>query len=262
MRRRRHYATTGNRAFVDILVVLQHESEVFDRDPSLGPTRSEPTHRLMMGDIARIHESEVDLLIDIVGSAPLERIDIFDGLDHLETVRPYSAQDVGSRFRLVYEGAEYRGRARTTTWDGTLSLEGNSIMRASVINNWNLDRGIVRHAPQMLAWKAVTTGNYGAIDFWLRTPGGGRISFKTAPVSGETAVAELGIEPRNFPAGGLDRVVRLQRLPDTMHESRLTLKRRIKVRSNGDTRLYVRAQQEDGHRMWSSPIYLFRDQAV
>ena len=27
---------------------------------------------------------------------------------------------------------------------------------------------------------------------------------------------------------------------------------------NGDTRLYVRVQQEDGHRMWSSPIYLFR----
>jgi hypothetical protein len=262
MRRRRHYATTGNRAVVDVSVVLQHESEVFERDPSLGPTRSEPTRRLMMGDIARIHESEVDLLIDIVGSAPLERIDIFDGLDHLETMRPYSAQDLGSRVRLVYEGAEYRGRARTTTWDGTLSLEGNSIMRASVINNWNLDRGIVRHAPQMLAWKAVTTGNYGAIDFWLRMPDEGRISFKTAPVSGETAVAELGIEPCDFPAGGLDRVVRLQRLPDKMHESRVTLKRRIKVRPNGDTRLYVRAQQEDGHRMWSSPIYLFQNRAV
>jgi hypothetical protein len=36
-------------------------------------------------------------------------------------------------------------------------------------------------------------------------------------------------------------------------------KRRIKVRPNGDTRLYVRAQQEDGHRMWSSPIYLIQD---
>ena len=28
--------------------------------------------------------------------------------------------------------------------------------------------------------------------------------------------------------------------------------------TNGDTRLYIRAQQEDGHRLWSSPIYLFR----
>jgi hypothetical protein len=259
MRRRRHYATTGNRAIVDVSVSLRHEAEVFERDPSLGATRSEQTRRLLMGDIARIGESEVDLLVDIVGSAPLERIDIFDGLDHLETVRPYSAEDLGSRVRLVYEGAEYRGRARTTTWDGTLSLEGNSILRASVINNWNLDRGIVQQTPQMLAWKAVTTGNYGAIDLWLRVPSDGRISFTTAPMSGEAAVAELGIEPCNFPAGGLDRVVRLQRLPDTMTQCRVALKRRIKARSNGDTRLYVRAQQEDGHRMWSSPIFLFQD---
>jgi hypothetical protein len=259
MRRRRHYATTGNRAIVDVSVVLQHEAEVFDRDPSLGPARSQRTDRLTMGDIARIDESEVDLLIDIVGSAPLERVDIFDGLDHLETVRPYAAQDLESRVRLVYEGAEYRGRARTTTWDGMLSLEGNSILRASVINNWNLDRGIVQQSPHMLAWKAVTTGNYGAIDLWLRMPGEGRILFKTVPVSGEAVVANLGIEPCNFPAGGLDRVVRLQKLPDAMKERRVTLKRRIKTRANDDTRLYVRAQQEDGHRMWSSPIYLVQD---
>ena len=43
-----------------------------------------------------------------------------------------------------------------------------------------------------------------------------------------------------------------------MTERRMTLRRRIKVRDNGDTRLYVRVQQEDGHRMWSSPVYLFR----
>jgi Protein of unknown function (DUF3604) len=259
MRRRRHYATTGNRAIVDVSVSLQHEAQVFERDPSLGQTRAEQTRRLMMGDIARVEESEVDLMIDIVGSAPLERIDIFDGLDHLETVRPYSAEDLASRVRLVYEGAEYRGRARTTTWDGALTLQGNSIVRASVINNWNLDRGIVQQSSQMLAWKAVTTGNYGAIDLWLRAPGEGRISFRTAPMSGEMAIDDLGIEPCNFPAGGLDRVIRLQRLPDAMKECHATLSRRINVRPNGDTRLYVRAQQEDGHRMWSSPIYLFQD---
>jgi hypothetical protein len=43
-----------------------------------------------------------------------------------------------------------------------------------------------------------------------------------------------------------------------MAERRLTLRRTIQVRPNGDTRLYIRVQQEDGHRMWSSPIYLFR----
>jgi hypothetical protein len=41
-----------------------------------------------------------------------------------------------------------------------------------------------------------------------------------------------------------------------MGERRVSVKRRIAVRPTGDTRLWVRVQQEDGHRMWSSPIYL------
>ena len=95
-----------------------------------------------MGDIARVADGEAELAIEVVGSAPIERLDIWDGLDLIETVRPYGAADLGARVRLVYEGAEYRGRARTTTWDGSLTVEGTKILRTAVINNWNLDRGI------------------------------------------------------------------------------------------------------------------------
>ena len=59
-------------------------------------------------------------------------------------------------------------------------------------------------------------------------------------------------------AGGLERAICLQKLPEQMREHRITLTRRIPVRAKGDTRLFIRLQQEDGHRAWSSPIYLFR----
>jgi hypothetical protein len=211
-----------------------------------------------MGDIARIEEAEVDLVIEVVGSAPIERLDIFDGLDLIETIRPYMASDLGRRIRLVYQGAEYRGRARTTTWDGSLSIEGNRIERATVINNWNLDRGIQSKDASTVTWKAVTTGTYGAIDLWLEIAAAGRLAFRTAPVSGAAAIADLGVEPLAFAAGGLERAVLLQRLPDAMSDRRIELRRKVGLRATGDTRLYVRVQQEDGHRMWSSPIYLFR----
>jgi hypothetical protein len=126
-----------------------------------------------------------------------------------------------------------------------------------VINNWNLDRGIQSQDASSVAWKAVTTGNYGAIDLWL-DKAAGHLSFQTKPASGEVSIADLGVEPRVFAAGGLERAVKLQRLPETMTEHRVTLRRRIRVRPTGDTRLYVHVQQEDGHRLWSSPIYLFR----
>ena len=257
MRRRRHYATTGNRAFLSVTAELASEAEVFLRDPAAGATRAERSRRLLMGDIARVADGEVELAVEVVGSGPIERVDIYDGLEPIETVRPYGAADLGTRVRFVYEGAEYRGRARTTTWDGSLTVVGTRILRTAVINNWNLDRGIQSQDATSLAFKAVTTGNYGAIDLWLEHAIG-KLAFKTAPVSGEATIAEVGLEPRIFAAGGLERAVKLQRLPETMTESRMVLQRRIKVRPTGDTRLYVRVQQEDGHRLWSSPIYLFR----
>ena len=104
----------------------------------------------------------------------------------------------------------------------------------------------------------MTTGNYGAIDLWLETAARDAARSRPRRSSGEVAIAELGVEPRVFAgrrpgarhqvaaaAGGDDRAAH-------------AADAQIKLRAEGDTRLYVRVQQEDGHRMWSSPIYLFR----
>jgi Protein of unknown function (DUF3604) len=258
MRRRRHYATTGNRPLIAVTAALASPAAVFLHDPETIGAQSQAASQLLMGDIARVSDEEVEIAIEVTGSAPIERLDIFDGLDLIDTVRPYDAKDLKTRVRLVYEGAEYRGRARTTTWDGSLTIEGNRILRTAVINNWNLDRGIVSQDANALSWKAVTTGNFGAIDLWLETADAGRIAFKTAPVAGEAAVADLSLEPMVFPAGGLERSIKLQRLPDIMKVRNMTLRRRIKLRHEADTRPYIRLQQEDGHRAWTSPMYLLR----
>jgi Protein of unknown function (DUF3604) len=257
MRRRRHYATTGNRAYLSVVVETPEEAKVFARDPAAGPTSWEATRRLLMGDIAHVRGKEVELCVEVIGSAPLERLDIWDGLDHLETIRPYGEAALGARVRLLYEGAEYRGRARTTVWDGALSLDGNSIVRAEMLNHWNLERGIQSRSAERISWQAVTTGNYGGLDLWLAQPQAGRLSFTTAPIAGEIAIAELGLDERVFPAGGLERAIKLQRLPARLSARHLVVKRKLPVRTDGDTRLFVRVQQEDGHRIWSSPIYLF-----
>lgn len=258
MRRRHHFATTGNRCVLDLAVTTDSDSELFLRDPSAGPADSVAARRLIMGDIARVTEDHVTLSLDVVGSAPIERIDIFDGSDHLETVWGYAASDLGRRVRLVYEGAEYRGRARTTNWDGTITIAGNRIVNSAVVNNWNLDRGIISADDTSIAFKAVTTGNYGAIDMWLEAADRGNLSFATKPVSGAAEIAALGVEPAVFEAGGLGRRVTLQRLPDAPDRTAMSVTRTLPIRATGDTRFYVRVQQVDGHRMWTSPVYLFK----
>jgi hypothetical protein len=257
MRRRRHYATTGNRAYLAVEVRAASDMDVFARDPAHGETGVARSPIAIMGDIARTSDDEVALAIDVHGSAPIERVDIFDGLELIETFRPYGDTDLGRGVRFVYTGAEYRGRARTTTWDGRVRLEGPHLAAARVFNNWNLDRGIVRQDERGLDFKAVTTGNYGGIDLDLAALAGS-LSFETGPVSGRVDLERVGVAPIRFDAGGLERAVELQRLPAIPPSAHLRLERRVPVRGTGDTRLYVRVQQMDGHRIWSSPVYLFR----
>ncbi|HRD75134.1 MAG TPA: DUF3604 domain-containing protein [Hyphomicrobiaceae bacterium] len=259
MRRRHHYATTGNRMSLAVEVTTARPAVLFERDPDHFPdTRIADTRHMIMGDIAEVADAEVDLVIDVVGSAPIERVDVFDATKLIETYRPFSDSDLGARIRLLYQGAEYRGRARTTIWDGVLELEANGIASASVLNNWNLDRGIQKQSRTSLEWKAVTTGNFGGIDIRLEAAREGRLAFETAHCQGILVLAQIGLEDRTFEGGGLDRAVRFYRLPDRMSERRVTLRRKIRLSDTGDTRLYVRVTQEDGHRAWSSPIYLYR----
>ena len=255
MRRRHHYATTGNRMILNVTVRLPKEADIFSRDPAFDSTVVNRSHTLMMGDIAQVASDYIELHVEAIGSSPIERVDIFDGVNLVETVRPYRASDLGTRIRLGYRGAEYRGRARTTNWDGTLNISDNAILRANVINNWNLDRGIQLQRRAALIWKAVTTGNFGAIDLWLEE-NAGRIAFTTKPISAEVAIADIGLDEMVFDAGGLERAATLQRLPNVMTERSVIHHRQIKRSAEKEMRLYVRVQQEDGHRAWSSPIYL------
>jgi hypothetical protein len=211
-----------------------------------------------MGDIARVSGAEAELEIEVVGSAPIERVDIFDGLELIETVRPYTEADLGARLRLIYEGAEYRGRSRTTVWDGGLTVSGNEITAATMLNNWNLDRGISEQTGNRIFWKAVTTGNFGGLDLVLQQAKGGGLAIQTPHVMANIPISDIGLEDMFFDAGGLDRSLRFYRLPDRLTETRIAHRMTVPIAEGRDTRLFVRVTQKDGHRAWSSPIYLFR----
>jgi len=259
LRTRRHYGTTGNRMLLDVQVTPPSGAERYDRDPALFAEASSAQQKtLLMGDIAKVSDDEVSLAIEAVGSAPIEKIDVFDGTELIHTYRPYGEADLGNRVRMTYSGAEYRGRSRTTTWDGDLTIAGNTIANAEMFNNWNLDRGIQSQTDNSLQWKAVTTGNYGGIDLWLDDRQSGKIKINTGPATIEADIADLGVEPTIYDAGGLARQLTMQRLPEQITETRAAFTVPVPVHASGDTRIFVRVQQIDGHRAWTTPVYLFR----
>ena len=262
LRKRHHYGTTGNRVVLDTRAVFDTPAERFSDDPrldsGLGDVDSEQVSEAMMGDILRTNDAEVTFKIDVLGNAPIERIDIRNGLETVEVFRPYEDADLGRRIRLLWEGSEYRGRGRETVWDGHAELDGNSFEALTPINRYNLDKRFDQTAPGRIDWAALTTGGFGGFDAVLADPDAGTLSIDTALVKERVAVKDIGRDELVFANGGIDRRIRLFRLPDDNPHRAVTVERRIPLADDKDNALYARITFEDGHLAWSSPIYIFK----
>ena len=262
LRKRRHYATTGGhggRMQIEVTASLDHEGMLYHDDPALGPAEGRASAGAMMGDIVRTAEGEVELSVDILAAAPIERVDIFNGLEHLETVRPYGAGDLGNRIRVIWEGAEYRGRFRQVIWDGTATLSDNRIADAAPVNFFNRDKTLERTGDTGLAWRALTTGNIGGFDLWVEDAYGGTLKIETPLVTCGVPLEEIGLEDEVFDRSGvLPRTLKIFRLPGENPHRAMRFTRRIRLRETADNPLFIRLTQEDGTLAWTSPIYLIR----
>ena len=258
LRRRHHYGTTGCRMLLDTRVQFDSPADLYDDDPNMGGTVREQVREAMMGDILGCTDDQVDFHIDVHASAPIERIELRNGLDTLEVFRPYAETDLGARIRVIWEGSEYRGRGRETIWDGAASLQGNRFERLAPINRYNLDKPFEADGPARVHWASLTTGGFAGFDAWLTDPAAGTLSIDTPLVKAEIPVADIGYADRVFEAGGIDRRLRVFRMPADNPNRRCTIRRSMRLHGDRDNALYVRITQEDGHFIWSSPIYLIR----
>jgi hypothetical protein len=258
LRHRHHYGTTGTRLVLDVRARFAHPARRFLEDPHVGPADTEMTSEAMMGDIVQTTEGEVTLLLDLIASAAIERVELRHGLEVLETVRPYQEADLGRRLRVIWSGAEYRGRGRQTIWDGQATIQDNTIQAVTPINFYNLDKTVRQTSPTTLQWEALTTGGFGGFDCVLEDRQAGSLTVETPLVQFTLPIADIGMQERVYEAGGLARQVWVSRLPDTNPHRCLRLERVVSLRPEGDNAIYVCVTQEDGHQAWSSPMYIFR----
>jgi hypothetical protein len=257
LRRRRHYGTTGMRLFMDLRATFPQPVIGFSDDPQLGAAQQHAVREAMMGDIIRPGAVPMHLAVEIIGTAPVERLDVLHGAQLVQTVRPYTAAELGRRVRVLWQGAEYRGRGRETLWQGRLSVSSNRIARFAPVNFLNPERQVRETNPGSdLAWTSVTTGNLAGIDLWLDDAGGGVLDVETNIVSGRVHLAALGEEAVTFEGGGLDRKMSIYRLPETDWTNRVACQHTVQRTGTADVPVYVRITQADGHQAWSSPIYL------
>ena len=210
-----------------------------------------------MGDIIRPSSVPMHLAAEVIGTEPIERLDVLHGAKVVQTARPFAASDLGRRVRVTWQGAEYRGRGRETMWQGQLTLTGNRIVRFAPVNFLNPERKIVETNPgTALAWTSATTGNLAGIDLWLDEARHGTLALETNVVSGEVDLATLADGTVAFDGGGLGRHISVYRLPEQNWSRSLGLQHVATLVGGADLPVYVRVTQSDGHQAWSSPIYL------
>ena len=257
LRTRWHYGTTGPRIFLDLHGAFEQPVTGFSEDPNLGPAKQFAVREARMGDIIRPGAVPMRMSVETIGTAPVERLDVLHGTQVVRTVLPYADADLGRRLRVLWQGAEYRGRGRETIWLGKLELEGNRIARFSPVNFLNPERTIKEQAPaRALIWDSVTTGNLAGIDLWLDQASSGLLKIETNVVSAEVDLSRLAGDRMIFEGGGLDRKISIYRLPENDWSRRVTLDHTVAFSGQADLPVYVRVTQADGNQAWSSPIYL------
>ncbi len=255
LRQRRHYGTTGTRMCISLAGLFAEPVTRFLDDPKLGPAAQRSVREALMGDIVRPGSQPMRLSAEVIGTAPLERVDVLCGTQVVHTVRPYAAADLGRRVRVLWEGAEYRGRGRETVWQGKLAVTGNRIARFAPVNFLNPERK-VKETGGGLEWNSVTTGNRAGIDLWLDDAKGGRIAIETNVVSGEVDLSSLADGVVAFDGVALGRKLSVYRLPDDDWSRRIVLEHTVTHAGGADLPVYLRVTQADGHQAWTSPIYL------
>lgn len=259
MRRRHHYGTTGCRMHIDVRVALPDGGTLYERNPAALPDT--PRHQVkaaIMGDIVQSASGTVELNVEVAAHAGIERIEIRSGETVLETIRPYTAADLGNRIRVLWSGAEYRGRGRNTTWRGRAQFNAAKINRFETINRWNPERLFEQRGSASVVWDTITTGNFMGFDTWLDDGNAGHLTIATNHGEITADLDDIGVEDHVLNAGGLERKLRVFRLPDAPLKREISVSRPITLNATGDTPVWICVTTEDGYQAWSSPVYLFR----
>jgi hypothetical protein len=251
---RHHYATTGSRIHMTAEVKLDAPATVWTDDPRVQGARSHSATEVIMGDIVTCPAKSVRFRGSVAASAGILSVELRRGSEVIETIRPHGELPMACRYRIEWSGAEYRGRARQTIWDGSLTIMGANIVSARPINFLNPDRPLKQVSESKISWSSITTENYAGVDLVV-SGDEGTIEISTGLGELTVDLSDVTHEPIVKAYGKLARELRISRQPDTYTVESIELERSVDL-ADGDNPLWICASFADGHQAWSSPIYV------
>ena len=256
MKARRVYATSG----VRIVAAISADGHMMGSEYS---TASSP-----------------EISVKIIGTGPLERVELFRGLEllHYEEMSPGRS---ASRVRVTWEGASRRTSYSGVVWEGSVTTSGGSINRVEKIRFDSPRSEVTNSNESGVSWKSWACGYTSGLlldidgsdetgievalssDVIASSQFGGhgetgsrRINYATADrVRIPTTLGALADGPRVIDLGELDRKVTVELVPEPGPD-RVEFQVTDESPKPGINPYWVRVTQSDMEKAWTSPVFV------
>ncbi len=256
MKARRVYATSG----VRIVATVSADGHFMGSEYSTG--------------------SSPEIAVKIIGAGPLERVELFRGLDLLHSAE-MSAGRSANRVRVTWEGASRRTSYSGVVWDGSVNVTDGSITGVEKIRFDSPRSDVTESSDKRVGWTSWMCGyrtglildidgsKDTGIDVALTSnviassqygghgeTGARRINFAAADrLRIPTTLGALTDGPRIVELGELDRRVTVELAPEPGPD-RVEFKVTDDSPRPGINPYWVRVTQSDMEKAWTSPVFV------
>ena len=248
LRQRRHYATTGNRVFINLKLIDEiNKYKFYDENKKKFIKANQP---IMMGDICCTKNKQSQVSYEILSSDQIEKIQL---LNFDKIIYEKNFLKKGMVLRVIWQGAEYRGRGREADWHGKVFLSKNNFSNLITINSFNHEKQIRLMNSKTIIWHSTTTGGQSGYEVLLDNLNGNlnfEINDKKISINLKTLKEKRIV--KHF--GGINKQVCFSLVSKDDSDKEYVLNKKIKLNKNNG--IFFKTFFRYGHIAWTSPIYI------
>lgn len=213
---------------------------------------------LFMGDEGTVTGAP-KLELKAAGSYPIESYEIYDW--DRKILEAECLKRERRRIRIRWSGVVYRGRGKSSKWDGMIYVQDGKIISAEKYAFDRIDQGIVIKSDKYVKFTSSTSGDYDGLILELETTDKTVVKFSSKVGSAEASYEEIMANGFTKDMGGLN--LRLEMAPayeDISPEEypsydHIEVSRELPSDA-GEHAFWVKVLQSNGNAAWSSPIFV------
>ena len=141
-----------------------------------------------------------ELYIRVAGSAPIEKVIIYDWEEKIAEKRLLPASK--HRIRINWSGVVRRARKKSADWSGMLRIENGSLLSAKAVCFDRIDQGIISQDTSKVVWRSSTSGDIDGLELDLQFDERTILSFDTQYASFTILVSKITENAIEFDGGG------------------------------------------------------------